>query len=628
MYSLNTHIMKRSFYFLLWTQTLLLPICLNSCKADINLNDIDPKAELNLNMAVPIGSMSITISDLLETNNIEHLYIDSLDNKGVFVYKDTLRKRTSYHKIDLSQYISKTSLIMNVYDKLKNEPIMHDHKITGNSSSTIQLDFPLALKLNGINSDLANERLDSAQIKNASFVSTISSYNLPIKWEWIDKVALELGDNFSRKEGNNIVVYTRGERYGFGEDISIMIDEFSLCLMKEQNPTDYYNNVLDSCSFVIHFYITIPTEAGDIYIPEDAAFRYGLSVQFIDYHAVWGMFAPSKDIYNDNLVCLKDSINSWSIFEKSHLPFADPVMDLSMTTKVAGAMRLTTNYLFIQEEETGQKVYATFSGDTTFVKHLSKNEYLPLNSTIGDSAVTSIRLDKTPERGHIDRLFTIKPDYLGYKILMDFDVEETPQIRIVPSSDVNFDISYSLPFIFNEGLYIHYEDTLVNINLSKFTLDSLYASAQVIDTIKTGDVKLYLKIQNTIPVRIKGVLSCLDESSHEVMDPIDPNQPFRLTNSDTTYIVAPEYTLDSSGSWQIRTPGVVTNIASLKKEQLDALGTIRQIRFEAILDDESLQYAYQQGSFNVRLSEEQKVTVSIGLTTNVDAILDFESTNK
>ena len=623
MYPLNTHIMKRSFCSLLWTLTLLLPIfCLDSCTADVNLNDIDSKAEFDLNVAVPVGSMTVTINDILGTSGIEHLYIDTLDDQGVLVYKDTLSIKNNYHKIDLSQYISTTSLSMNVYDKLKNIPIMHDHKIMGNSSIPIQLDFPLVLKLSGINSNLANERLDSAQIKNASFVSTISSEDLPIKWEWIDKVAIELGDNFSRKAGNDIVVYTRGDGYGFDEQITTIIDEFSLCLMKEQNPVDYYDNALDSCSFVVHLHITIPTEAGEIYIPEDAAFHYELDVQFIDYHAVWGMFAPTGDLYSDNLLYLKDDIDSWSLFEESRLPFAAPTVELSMTTKVAGAMEITTDYLFLQEEDTGEKVYATFNGDTTFVHRFSEDEYLSLNSAIGDSAVISIHLDNTPERGHIDRLFSIKPDYLGYKAHLGFDTEETPQIRIVPFTDVDFDIAYSLPFSFNEGLYIHYKDTLADINLSKVTLDSLYASAQIVDTIKTGDVKLYLKVQNTIPVRIKGVLCCLDENGREIMDPLNPSQPFRLTDSDTILISAPEYTLDN-GCWVMKEPGVVTNIVSLGKEQLDVLSDIRRICFAVILDNESLQYAYQQGNFNIKLSPEQEVKVSIGLTTEIDAILDF-----
>lgn len=38
-------------------------LCLPSCRADVDLNDIDPSAQVQLGLALPIGEMKVTIND-------------------------------------------------------------------------------------------------------------------------------------------------------------------------------------------------------------------------------------------------------------------------------------------------------------------------------------------------------------------------------------------------------------------------------------------------------------------------------------------------------------------------------------------------------------------------------------
>ncbi len=616
-----SQITKRPFSFILAVCIMVFSISFGGCKADIDLKDIDTKAELNMGFAMPIGTMNVTLKDLLGNGQIEHLYIDSADQRGVLVYKDTFLIERTFHQIDLSQYISETSLTLNVYDKLKDLPFMADHKITGNSNLPIRLDFPMTLRLSGINDDVSNERLDSVLVKNANFISNISQQDLPLEWEWIDEISLELSDNFSRPQGKVMPVYKKGDGKGYNTDIHILVDEFLLNLMKDKKPSDYEHNVESECNFTIHFDFTIPTEAGEVYVPDDAAFNYNLKVQFIDYYAIWGMFTPSNEMYDEDMISLADTWDNWTLFRDAKLPFADPTIDMYITTHIAGALKMQGDYLYVKENATDTKIHATFDGDTTLYKHFTPNEYLPLTSPIGDSTKVLVKFDKDPARGHIDRLFSVRPDYLGYKFLIDFDRAATPQIRITNNTNVRVDAVYTLPFVFNQDVSLHYTDTLQNIDLGNMTLDSLFVSERI-DSVKTNDLKLFVKLQNTIPLQIKAVLRCLDAQGNIVTDPNDPSQPLRISTADTMLIPAPQYTFNG-GTWAMIAPGEVQSILSINQCDFNRFDDVKHIMIEAIMDDQSLQYAYEQGNFNVKLTEDQKLRINIGIAANIDATLDL-----
>lgn len=599
---------------------------MSGCKANVDLKNIDKTAELDMGIALPVGSMSATIGDFLADGQVPNIYVDSLNNKGILTFKDTFSIDKKYHQVDLSQYISEKTLTMNVYDKLQGTPELDNHQITGDDNKEITLAFPLTLKLKGINNNENNERLDSALIENAHFVSTIVPQNLPLKWEWINSVSIDLGSAFSRPQGKNVVVYSKGNGYGYGQDIPISVTEFTINLMKNRTPATpeaYFGNVIDTCDFVIYFNFTVPTSAGKVTIADDAAFEYHLGVQFIDYKAIWGMFTPSKDMYDEDTVNIAEEWAAWRQLKKAKLPFAEPVIDMQITTQVAGALMLQGDYLFVETEDKSQKRYATFNGNQTLYRDFSPDEYLSLTSTIGDSATMHVRFDNTDAFGHIDRLFAIRPDFFGYKFSIDFNRQRTPQIRITPNTGIYVDAIATLPFIFNEGVGIEYSDTIKDIDISRYTLDSLLASVDMIDTLKTSDLKLIIKITNSIPLDIKGVFYALDENGNVVTEPDDPTKAYRLTASDTIRIQAPTYRFE--GGTAIPMTSEQTEILSIDKKHFDTFSKIKSIVYTASIDDESLQSAYQHGGFNVRIAEDNKLKVQLGLTAKVDAIFDLDN---
>ena len=614
--------MKRLFTMFCMVSTIGLTMLWNGCTADVDLDNIDTSVDVEANIATPIGSMTATIDDFVG-DGTWGIYIDTLEHEGVITFRDTFSIARDFHKLDLSKYISNTTLKMNVYDKLEGKPYFVNGQITGNDQPIV-LTFPLTLKLKNINNNLAHQRIDSALINDASFISKISSIGgLPLKWEWIEKVELKLGKNFHRPSGNLITVYSKGDGYGYNQNINVAVDAFSMNLMKEKNPQswkDYTNNVVDTCNFEILMHIVVPSSVGEVNIPSTAAFQYDLGVKFIDYEAVWGMFEPSKDMSGEAVEAIATYWSPWNTLQDLRLPFAEPSVDMLVTTQVAGAMIMEGDYLYTENEQ-GEKAYATFDGDTSLYKFFNKNEYLSLSSPIGTEKTMHILFDKDPSRGHIDQLFAIRPDQIGYKFAVKFNEQETPQIRLTKNTSIKIDAVCNLPMILNEGVSLGYSDKIKGIDLSMLDLDSLLKDVEMIDTLEEASAKLVIKFENSIPLQFKGMLTCLDENDNVIIDP-KTKRPLLLTENDTILIAAPEFTKEGH-DWNI-TPLESVEVINVDREDLETLRQIKTIEFQAWMDDKSLDEAYRNGLNNIQLKDDNYLKVKIAVGANVEGVLNLE----
>ncbi len=623
---INLKSMNKTIVRLVFTCVLCLILSMFGCIADVDLNKIDTTTSLKASLALPLGSINATIGDFVGDGSWD-IYVDSLNNQGVITFKDTLHWDREFHHMDLRQYISSNTLQMNVYDKMSEYPYFKDGKITGNDAYLIPLEFPLTLHLNGINNDEDLYRLDSALIENAHFVSNISCHNLPLEWEWIEAVTITLGTAFHRPAGNTLTIYEKRHAisYGYNQDIPIEVDDFSICLMKNTHPSSwekYQNNVVDSCNFLITLYVRIPSSAGTLVIPQDARFQYSIGVQFIDYAAIWGMFEPGPDMTEEGEYSLAELWQEYSLLNNVRLPLADPSVDMQITTKIAGALVLNGEYLYVIGEN-GEKINATFDGHNELYKYFNKNEYLSLNSALGDSATMHVLFDKDPMRGHIDRLFTIRPEQIGYKYAVNFNRQETPQLRITPDTRIHLDAICNVPLVFNEGVSISYSDTIREIDLSQLTMDSLLASTQFVDSVEEASLKLALRLENTIPLQLKGVIRCLDAQNNVLMDSHHSDRAFRITSQDTIVIPAPLYEYDQmTGYWNI-SPNKKTELITLTKDMLHTISQIKSIIFEVSLDDESMQSAYESGLHNIKLTNQQGLRLHIAIGADLEAILNL-----
>jgi hypothetical protein len=250
------------------------------------------------------------------------------------------------------------------------------------------------------------------------------------------------------------------------------------------------------------------------------------------------------------------------------------------------------------------------------------------NRTIGDSILFWTDFDKTREKGQLDRLFGYMPEKIGYKFKVYFDTDpaRTPQVRLNPNDSIKIDAICTLPFLLNQGTYISYPDTFHNIDLSKVSLDSLQHESELLDTIHASSLKLVLKAKNMIPLHVKAAMRCYDENDKMLMSPDDPSKPFIVFTQDT--IVFEPRKIKNGEITKNDDPGETTIIANLEKKDIDMLPKVKAITFECIVDDKSLDYAYKQGLSKIKLAEDQDIVIKLGLTANVNAVLNFDKNDK
>lgn len=607
------------------------------CHSKLDLDNVDPSAEVNMGLTLPVGSLRLTINDLV--GNVDGLYIEN----GILTWKFDTAKADAYHKLDLADYLSKTTEHMKIYKQVVAKFPYLDGGATVTLPDTIKfsLDFPVDLSLEGINKDKKSERLDSAHITSASFYSIINPVNLPFEWDWLDSIVLDLGPRFKHPIRNQVPIYDRnagGSSYDFGDSIPLIVDAFTLDMMKVKldpktsKAAEYYDNVYDTCSFNVLFYVTIP-KGSTVKIQSDSEFKYELGARFLDYTAVWGMFDPSNEMHKEEVIDMSDTWKSFNFMKKATIPFAEPKVETRIVTHVAGALRLKDSYMFAIDQD-NKKTYAQFGAnfDTLFFKPFGPGQYLdPWNSIIGDTTKNMIvEFNHTSEGGRIHEMFRKSPQKLGYKYDLSFDETLTQQIRITPNTDIRVTSTLTLPFIFNEGVWIEYPDTS-EVSLSQISIDSIQANSSVIDTISATNVKLIMKALSTIPMTLKLSMRCVDENGNIVMDPADPSKPFYLFDKDTITINPPtRFEKVAPNRWRPEHDvyGESYLMASLSKEQLNVFPKIKQIRYTAVLDDKALKAEYLRGMECVQLLENSDVRIKIGLAGNIDAVLNFDKENK
>lgn len=612
--------MKNHFLTLL----LSLAILLAGCRTALDMENLDKTIEMDMAVAIPVGTMKATLGDFLGDQQISHLYVGE---DGVFQYRDTFVKEQSYNHFDLTRYPAKASKQMNVYEKLEQEGMLIGGQITGNGQP-ITLTFPLSISMAELIKHEDSIRVDSAWIDLSQFASSVGiTGGLPLNAGWIDQITLTLGDRIQRKAGNVVTICNKGE-FQYDTNINITVDKFHINLMKNEHPSHYSgyrHNTIENLDMSIDFTFTIPNGT-TITIPQNSGFTYHMEMIMATYEAMWGWFAPSDKMRDNDEITLRNEWSTWAYFDNAIVPFSEPRVDLDVITKLAGAIVMYGDSMFV-EDSNGSRRYAMFDGQKKCEVHFKEGEYLdPKTSQPGDSATLHVLFDKDPARGTLADMFTIRAEKLGYAFHVGFDEQKTPQIRIIPDMSIRANIGITLPMRFHQGLDIQYQDTIYDVNISELSLDSIAKESEYIDTIKTADVKLFLRAYSMIPLHVKGVFRAYDENDQEIKDPNDPKLPLQLFSQDTIYFNPPEYHKES-GYW-VPTAGITTEIISLDKEKTKLMPKVKKIRFVAAADTKPLNEVFKAGMEEIRLTSDQSMKIHIGLTGKIDAILDFNDKDK
>lgn len=582
------------FYFLV---SLLLAgslLTLPSCRADVDLNNIDPEAQVQLGLALPIGEMKVSINDFLKgdvQNNI------GVEEDGLLYFEDTFRITRDFHTIDLTQYISNA----------------HEQFVIGSAQPSlvgfsmpagreVVLDFPLHLELTGINTALDNERIDSIYIREARFSTVLSLTELNLPYNDIKKLEIILSDNISRAQGKTIEIPLTGADYN--DSIHVLLDEFTINLMQDRNAEPSNRNVVTGVDFTFRF--TILPEQG-IPITANSSINYDFKVQFLDYHAVWGWFRPSNLMRDKDTIRIADEWEGWSSIQKLHLQLAEPRVTLHAKQALGCPLTLNAEYLFVKSEETEEAAYATFNGSRKYIWAFP--EFVdPRTAPIGATVTNTLVFDHTESNGRLDKLFALRPDLIGYQfnvVINQSYSSELKQHRLTNNTDIDLEAIAHLPFIFNPNVELSYTDTIKDVDLSRTSIDSLVADIDRIDSVHVNELKLVLMAKNYIPFNIRATFRFFDKDNQEIHFNM-------LEDGGNTITIAGPTEIENR---VVKAPGETALIIHINQEEYDKLASVAYIVYDTFLGDNTV---------SVRVLDRSGLQVKIGIAADVEALLRLE----
>lgn len=574
-------------------------LVLTGCEKDVDLTNIDTRAELEMGLALPVGELSATLGDFIGTDMIYGLYTDE---NGAFCFQSEFSIPTKqFYNLDLSQYMSNCDelLSMTVQDKLGGLPV-----VTGDGKRQVTLEFPFQLSMDGINEDGASERLDSMWITSASFLTNLSISSFNLDWNEIDQVALVLSDQFTREAGDTILVPISGHNYN--QDIPIVVDNFCLNLLKDRSDLSAGNMTTVDMKIVFSFTVR---NGHTIDLSPASSFICALKIQSLDFNTVWGYFEAGNQMRDADTIGLADLMGpAWDMLKNFHLRFAEPEITLTLTHKVAAPLACHLYELRAYNSEEKQSAYATWNGQTEHLFPL-ENVLDPIHSARTDSVTNTARFSYKEDEGHIDNLFDVNPDMLIYGFGLTTDkarLAQYPQFRLTDDMGVAAKAGINVPFVFKENSSIRIDTLLPDIDISAISLDSLCADIDVIDSVKTSDLKLYIGVQNSLPFALKVSLHFLDEVGNEV--------PMDFGCGDTLLINGPskEQIVDK----KVIEPAQTNVCIRLSKNEWKAFAKVKQIRLVAELSENQA---------TAQLDVHQKLAIRLGLGAKAGVVLDFNS---
>lgn len=562
--------------------TLLMMGGLTACDPKLDLNNIDPSVKLSMGLTLPVGEVRATLGDFLGDSTVKFIKIDK---DGYYHYVDTFSVDREFYAVDLSKYVTSTSKAFPVTAAFL-------------AGQTYVLDFPMTVHLTDVNTNPYQERLDSMMISNAEFTSVIRP-NFGIPNEALKKLEILLPTNMHRASGKVINVPLVGN---WGDEQPIKIDNFSIDLIKDHSKDPDFTNVIDSMLFTFRFTIQ-PTV--DVPVATDSKFDYDFIVNLLEYDALYGFFHESNKMIDADTIIIADEWDGWRSIQQLVLPISDPAVDVLITTAVGAPLRAEINSIWVADSLYTKKQEAIFrNGKPYKVEELP--EFVKATDPLSQTCTNVLKFDKTD--GSLDRLLDVRPDVIFYDLAIKTDQqrEGVKQHRLTKDNTVVLSAAIDAPFWFNEGTKLEFHDT-TDVNISQFSIDSLIAEVEQIDSLNVNDIHLWLGMKSMIPFDLKASFEFFDEEGKKL--------PIHAADDNTLVIPGPtEY----SSMGYATEPGKATLSIELDKSGVNLLPKVKKIAYHAVILDVN---NTSKVKYPVKLHEDTSLQIHVAVSAQADAWL-------
>ena len=620
--------MKKSYLHAFSVLTLAVAL-LSGCRSEVQLDNVDTTIEAQMQLALPIGSINAKVSDFLGTSDSAEFYIDTIGGENVVTYHRSMTYEKELSEFDIKSKIGSKTYYVNIYDMIKDAtcddgqghtaPLIDaggNINVPAGFTYSDTLDFAVPLIIDDVNKEGTELRVDSARFTHADFFVKVTRSNFQdLNWAWIDTVKVDLTDQIKYKPSRMMTVYKRGDNATWGAKLNAKLNEVLLDMMKDHSYPPTSGKVYNNIPFHVYVIYTIP--GGTV---AHVANNSGLDCEFgtdsLDVKAVWGWFSNGMVPYNQTI---NINYSPFNFLNTARLPLANPIIDGTLRTKIAGALKLEAE---INATDAAGKVRrASWNGSTIMRKTFTEGAIDPSTSPLDAEAQFTLHFDGTEANGNIDTLLAEMPRQIYYNISAGFDKETTPQVRVAGDAYLRAEAIAKVPIEFHKDLKIDYTDTIKGIKLDRASIDSLLDKVEWLDTLKTSNVHVFVKVTNGIPLDIKGTFYCLDKDGNELMDPENPSKHWTIFDGDTLLLAGASY----DGAGNIIPKESITGSA-LTRAKIDLFPKISQIVYYAYVTDDAVKASpYNKGA---KITGANNVKVALGLTADLDAILNLNNIGK
>lgn len=582
---------------------LLAAFTFHSCKEDIDLANVDPQIQLDMGLALPLGTVETTLDYFLGTSDFgpDVLTYSSLDSMLILHYDTSVV--WDFHNIDLSEYTTWDEQVSYVVDGISNGEIDktdfdYQEQIPFPATQTT-LEFLNEVSLENFNVDLDYEEIDSVHMTLASFRLRVDVENFDLEWSEVSNVRVKFTDPSLRFDDGTMEKILPIEGKGFGQDMTVSLYDFMIIPQKNQETGSFEN---------VRFFICIDVNTRtEKMLSKNSMVKFGCGFDFLDYDVLFGVFEPKKAAYEHQ----RDTMSKYFAIDRLdgiNLPFSDPKVDLVVSTSTVGLpSRIIIDSIYVENGE-GERGLLSYDGETT------KSYDVPyITSPLGNQTASTevFHLGKGEEYGNLDHLFQVIPKYFGYsyRIRVDRDLLGELQDRHAPfikaNANYQMNLKAELPLKFYPGVNVSYKDTVQTTMAESLKLDSLLNGVTMLDSLKTGELFLRLVIENNIPFDIKVKLRFLNDYDEVV--PI--GGLYDGGQNDSIMFPAMENNIPTQQAVNI----------DLDEEDVRAFENVTQIIYDFYLGDNTQEAAFYASS---------GFKLHVGLAGKVEAIINLGKENK
>jgi len=526
-----------------------------ACMSDVELSKISKDVLIDESLVVPVGVDTIKIKELLQKLSKDNQVTTDPVGQGTEIY---------FEKEDSSNYDFRHLSIPN--STVNPNPSFTFPPGSYPSNSTLTANITTSFSL-GLNSNVADERVDSVKIKTATVSLNINKGSLGLSSV---KVTVKFLNNTARFSDQK-------------DEVSFTVTGTNLSLNRitEYPISNFVVKPLGTSSLPVRITVEAIT-TGLQNVTSAQQVTMALMLKDINFDVAYGAFKPATNATSTQKIPLDVS----SYLPDAFLKFANPQATITAKTNVGTYIVFRIDYIkaYLKSDPAASEAKASFN----------RNDYFDFNMTKpakpGDLATKTEVFDNI--NGRTDLLFAnpIRPDVLEYKFTTSLN---QPEINSHPTEPLFFpsdgkiktNVKIKIPLYLNAGSNVNWNDTL---QIDGGTI------GDKIDNSVIDSLVLVFKVSNGLPIKASTLrFSFLDSNGAKINTDL-ANQNYAIN--------AP--TIDAAGKVVVSSIVAQTIKINVSKAQFEDLKKAKSVIFNIAAEGKDSSTAIHfttNDSFVVRL---------------------------